>query len=198
MIKKKDQLFYFVITVLAMAFGVITLWPRSDPDAVSVEPVEAHRLENDSQDEKTETEMITPIIMVDVKGAVQYPGVYETTADARVKDVIEMAGGMTGDANQQSVNLAQRVYDEMVIYVASNDENEVMQIQVGFESGKVRINTAEKGKIESLPGIGPSKAEAIIQYRKEHGPFKKLEDLLNVSGIGPKTLEKLKEWIIIP
>lgn len=142
-------------------------------------------------------------IYVDVKGAVEQPGVYEMTTENRVKDVIEKAGGLTKDADQSQVNLAQKVHDEMIIMVPelpdfTVDSGQAAETISGNMDGKVRINYATQDEIESLPGIGPSKAQAIIQHREEFGLFQTVEDLLEISGIGEKTLENMKDNIQIP
>ncbi len=142
-------------------------------------------------------DIITSTVIVDVKGEVNQPGVYEVDHDARIHEVILLAGGFTDEADEFPVNLAQKVYDEMTIIVPKVGE---ASMNIGNQSGdgKVRINFATEEEIESLPGIGPAKAQAIIQYREEHGHFKQIEDLLNVSGIGEKTLENMKDDIQIP
>lgn len=139
-------------------------------------------------------------IMVDIKGAVQYPGVYRLYENDRVIDAIQMAGGYTDEADSNQINHAAKVADEMVIYVPKKGETiQEVATFVGQASqqgnGKININTATEEDFTKLPGIGPSKARAIIEYREQHGKFKTIEDLKNVSGIGEKTFEKLKEAI---
>src|SRR5699024_3531433 len=117
--------------------------------------------------------------------------------DKRVDDVLELAGGLTSKANPLSVNRAEKVYDEMVIIIPGEGEEGEITGSSGT-SNKVRLNNATAQELESLNGIGPAKAEAIIQYREENGPFKEVEDLLEISGIGEKTLESFKDDILIP
>ncbi|PFE05506.1 competence protein ComE [Bacillus cereus] len=137
-------------------------------------------------------------MMIDIKGAVHREGVYEVEMDARVKDGIEKAGGFLPEADRAKVNLAQRMQDQMLLYVPKKGE----QVQgANLPSGqeeKVQINVASKEQLEKITGIGPRKAENIMKYREEHGPFQKIEDLLEVDGIGEKSLEKIKNKIIIP
>ena len=139
------------------------------------------------------------IIMVDVKGAVVNPGVYEMESLSRVKDVITRAGGFVKHADQNQLNLAGKVTDEMVIYVPVVGEiSKIPQMgSLSEDTELISINTADLNELQELPGIGPSKAEAIIQYREENGAFKAIEDLQNISGIGEKTFEKLKDLISI-
>jgi len=146
-------------------------------------------------------------IKVDVKGAVQVPGLYVALEGERVFDLIEQAGGFTEKANRNLVNLAQIVEDQMVIYVPEiGEEEESIPLQAGIgsvstgnaqEEQKVNLNTASEMELQTLTGVGPSKAAAIIQFRTENGPFKSIEDLKKISGIGEKTFEKLKEEITI-
>ncbi|MBN8208358.1 helix-hairpin-helix domain-containing protein [Bacillus sp. NTK071] len=150
-----------------------------------------------AKDEETPTE--PELIMVDVKGAVVNPGVYEMESLSRVKDVITRAGGFVKDADQNQLNLAGKVVDEMVIYVPVVGEVSTMP-SMGNLSGDTKlisINTADLNELQELPGIGPSKADSIIQYREENGAFKAIEELQNISGIGEKTFEKLKDLISV-
>lgn len=143
--------------------------------------------------------------LVDVKGAVKNPGVYEVTLDERVIDVIDKAGGLKEGADETKINFAGRVTDEMVLYVpliGEEGENMIVSAGPGFTStsqgdGKININKATSDELQNLPGIGPSKAEAIIVYREERGLFQTIEDLKLVTGIGDKTFERLQDQIIV-
>ncbi|WP_245917280.1 helix-hairpin-helix domain-containing protein [Bacillus canaveralius] len=152
--------------------------------------------------EKTEAEPKT--IMADIKGQVVHPGVYETAAGERVIDLIEKAGGLTPDADQAAVNFALQVTDEMMVYIpAIGEETGVTggasptAGPTGNDTELVNINTADPAALETLPGIGPSKSAAIIEYRDTNGAFKTVDDLKSISGIGEKTFEKLKDKIIV-
>ncbi|HWK24384.1 MAG TPA: helix-hairpin-helix domain-containing protein [Ureibacillus sp.] len=147
-------------------------------------------------------------IMVDIKGAVISPGVYELTTEDRIVDAITKAGGYTEEAQTTAVNHAQKLQDEMVIYIPKTgeelDQNQTYEQVVSSpvtssdtSTEKINLNSADETALTSLPGIGTSKAQAIITYREENGSFQKVEDLKNVSGIGDKTFEKLKEYIVV-
>lgn len=146
----------------------------------------------------SDTKLQKKIIVIDMKGAVVKEGVYEMKEGDRVKDAIEKAGGFLPEADRKKVNLAQVVQDQMVLYVP--DKNEQVQEGAAVSKGeeKVRINAASKEQLEKITGIGSRKAESILKYREEHGPFQKIEDLLEIDGIGVKSLEKIKDQIIIP
>ena len=146
-------------------------------------------------------------IMVDVKGQIKKPGVYQANTGERVIDVISRAGGLTDKADQGQVNFAEHVKDEMIIYIPAKGEAGISSpitpgsnpsSSVGSQkSAKININKADDTELQNLPGIGPAKAAAIIEYRNTSGPFKAVEDLKNISGIGDKTFEKLKDLIAI-
>lgn len=142
-------------------------------------------------------------IFVDIKGQVERPGLYEMSPHERVDGVVEMAGGFTKDADRNAINLALKVSDEMMVYVPKKGEVET-PLPPGSPSGTnggegelVNINQATSEEIQKLPGIGPSKAAAFIQYREENGPYRSVEDIKNISGIGEKTFERLKEMITV-
>ena len=153
--------------------------------------------ETNNKDEKAENRHDEKIF-VDVKGAVKYPGVFETTKDKRVKDLIEEAGGLLDDADTSTLNLSQKVKDQMVIYVLKHGEKP-KQISDGGSSSSntdvININTANKEQLMKISGVGKTKAEAIISYREKNGDFKKKEDITKVHGIGKATFEKIKDKI---
>ncbi|MGP4074470.1 helix-hairpin-helix domain-containing protein [Halobacillus sp. K22] len=180
----------WIILVVVVAMLIILFNnPAKEKNTVTVEKSEKvfdKGLESDPSE-----------IIVDVKGEVVKPGVYTVKPGLRVDGVIQMAGGLTTDADPSSVNLAQKLQDEMVISVLSlpSVSNETVSSET---NDLLAINQATLEEIQSLNGIGPSKAAAILQYREENGPFKTSKDLLNVSGIGEKTLENMEEYIRIP
>lgn len=153
--------------------------------------------ETNNKDEKAEDKHDEKIF-VDVKGAVKHPGVFETTKDKRVKDLIEEAGGLLDDADTSTLNLSQKVKDQMVIYVLKHGEKP-KQISDGGSSSSnadvININTANKEQLMKISGVGKTKAEAIISYRDKNGDFKKKEDITKVHGIGKATFEKIKDKI---
>ncbi|WP_175614900.1 helix-hairpin-helix domain-containing protein [Piscibacillus halophilus] len=188
--------FWYIIPV-AVVLLVIWFWSSEKDDGLieEVDEIESSELNQSDSDQKNET---SNVIMVDVKGEVERPGVYEMREGQRVIDVIEQAGGLTSSADQTSVNLAMLLADEMVIYVATINDQQPQQVETMNESNKIRINVADIDELTQIPGIGEQKAKAIIQYREEHGYFNSAEDLLNISGIGEKTLERIQEFIMVP
>ncbi|QWG29774.1 competence protein ComE [Bacillus mycoides] len=160
--------------------------------------VQAKDVEKKSKPKVLDTKEQKKIIIIDVKGAVVREGVYEMKEGDRAKDAVEKAGGFLLEADVKKVNLAQIVQDQMILYVPN--KNERVQEVATFSKGeaKIQINAASKEQLEKITGIGSRKAESILKYREEHGPFQKIEDLLEIDGIGAKSLEKIKDQIIIP
>ncbi|PAV28997.1 competence protein ComEA [Virgibacillus profundi] len=193
----KKSSFFLVIGVCIVIFLYVTRDEDIGKGNAELNSVEVSATDTSEQNETLQNE--TKVI-VDVKGEVIKPGVFEVDPNVRVNDVIQIAGGFTENADQSQVNLAQKVQDEMIIFIPKAGAGEEVQGAVGISnsSGKVRINYATQEEIESITGIGPSKAQAILQYREEHGLFRTVEDLLEVSGIGEKTLEVLKGEIQVP
>lgn len=147
------------------------------------------------------------IIMVDLKGAVVSPGVYEMKNNQRVIDCINQAGGFLKEAEQRSINLAERIKDQMVIYIPLKGEeltinNHLFEstdnnIQRNNEIDKIDLNQANMEELKSLKGIGDVKAENIINYRETNGFFNSIDEIKNISGIGEATFDKLKEEITV-
>ncbi|WP_028783277.1 ComEA family DNA-binding protein [Thalassobacillus devorans] len=180
--------------------GAIIIWilvaeeKEKEDDVAASFPLEETSGQTDESNPLAEQDKI----VVDVKGAVLKPGVYELSAGSRVADAIEMAGGMRKEADPTSVNLAQRLIDEMMIIVNSYGNTEEGSIESDVKDDKIRINYADVEEIQQLDGIGESKAKAIVQHREENGLFQTMDDLLDVSGIGEKTLENIGDSIQIP
>lgn len=148
-------------------------------------------------------------IAVDIKGAVKHPNVYFMKEGMRVIDVIMTAGNLVEDGTTTAINLAQKLEDGMLIYIPTIEElegdkiiPELVQVQntgstssSTSSSGKININKASLTELKGLPGIGPSRAKAIITYREEKGKFSTTNEIMNISGIGPKIYENIKDLI---
>lgn len=170
--------------------------PADFPDypaeqASSAPPVEA---------QEAEPQLAT--ITVDVKGAVAQEGLYQLPSGSRVNDAILEAGGFLASADKKSVNLAQKLADEAVVYVASQGENisviaPVTSATSEATTGKVNLNTADLSQLMTITGVGEKRAKDIIAYRETAGGFTSLDDLKNVSGIGDKTLDKIRSEVTV-
>ena len=135
-------------------------------------------------------------LRVYISGAVRNPGVYGIGEGGRLEQVIEAAGGAAEDADLTSVNLAVRVKDEDHWHVPRVGESpQTSSAQASAQPAKVDINTADVELLKTLPGIGEVKAQSIVRYRQTKGPFSRVEDLLEVSGIGPATLDAIQDLV---
>lgn len=159
----------------------------------------------------TETEPQATMIMVDIGGEVKNPMVAELAEGSRVEDAIKAAGGVTEDADLIDINRAAFLEDGDKILIPTkleaNDGETAGSTSPGvsnssskgsytsYSSGKININTAESEELQQLDGVGPVTAEKIIEYRESNGRFESIEDIKNVSGIGEKTFEKMKDDI---
>ena len=154
---------------------------------------------DDSQQENEDS-----VICVFVCGAVNCEGVYELPIRSRVIDAVEAAGGYSDDADRTYVNQAEYVYDTQRIEIPTQEEGQLLREYDFSESeaddgsqndGRIDLNTADKQDLMTLPGIGESKADRILEYRQIHGRFSSTEELMNVSGIGNGVYEKIKDYI---
>ncbi len=142
-------------------------------------------------------------IRVYITGAVNEPGVYPADEGDRLAQLIEAAGGATGEADLTAVNLAVRLRDEQHWHIPEQGEAaqappvlaQGPSTQGGVAPDKIDLNSADAKLLETLPGIGEVKAQAIIGYRQDNGPFSGVDDLLAVGGIGPATLEDVRDLV---
>ena len=152
-----------------------------------------------NKEEPLEQDLIT----VDVKGAVKSPGIYDLPVGSRVNDAVQKAGGLTEQADSKSLNLAQRVSDEALVYVPTKgEESASQQAGSGVHSStskdkKVNLNKASLEELKQVKGLGGKRAQDIIDHREANGKFKSVDELKNVSGIGAKTIEKLKDYVTV-
>lgn len=214
----KAKLKYIVIAIVILVALVVSYVLSMDDKEVAAENVEIT---------KTDVANVSSKVYVDIKGSVKKPGVYQVPADSIVWDAINLSGGFTKNAYTKNINLSQKVKDEMVIYVFSKSEmtnvnttvktdttctttvinydncittdtekNTTEANQTETSTSLVNINTASKEELMTVTGIGASKADSIIAYRIKT-PFSKIEDIMNVSGIGESLFEKIKKYITV-
>lgn len=204
LIDKNKGFIVLVVLVSLILFNLIIAKPKEkviESDSVS------------KTDKATDT---YKRIKVDLKGCIKKPGVYEFLDYQRIIDAIEKAGGLTEEADTSNINLSKVLEDEMVIHIYSKQEIEEQKASKNVEpienenliiapeeipeknisNSKISINKASLEELMTLPKIGESKAKAIIEYREKQ-PFTKLEDLMEVSGIGEATYELLKDQIVL-
>lgn len=141
------------------------------------------------------------LVVVHVDGAVRFPGVHELRVGSRIADAIDAAGGLTAAADRRQINLAQIVGDGQRIWVPVEGEEVAVVVGAGVGGaaegggGVVALSTAPPSALETLPGIGPSLAAAIVDHREREGPFASVDDLLAVPGIGPAKLDALRDLV---
>lgn len=164
------------------------------------------------EQEQANNESKSTKIYVDISGAVKQPGVYQLPEGSRLFDLLKQAGGLTEDAAIQTVNQAMIIQDQQKIIILTQNQAQSIDTEninnnghleeksdekSSKEAGKININQADLTQLQQLSGIGEKKAQAIIDYRNENGSFKTIEDLAKVTGIGEKTVEKLRDSITI-
>ena len=191
-----------------LAVIVIILVGRGMMASSTKEKVMVTNAVNTTRVEETTT-MMPQNCYVDIKGEVLRPGVYEFSCESRIQEVIKKAGGFTEEADETKINLAQKITDQMQMIVPNVNSKQEGGVTEGnsekgnssnttpsnSKQGTVNINTATLEELQTLKGIGKKKAEAILQYRKEHGAFRTKEDLLQVKGIGKKALEAIESQV---
>ena len=155
--------------------------------------------EKEVKEEPLEQDLIT----VDVKGAVKSPGIYDLPVGSRVNDAVQKAGGLTEQADSKSLNLAQKVSDEALVYVPTKGEAAASQQTVSGTASstskekKINLNKASLEELKQVKGLGGKRAQDIIDHREANGKFKSVDELKKVSGIGAKTIEKLKDYVTV-
>ena len=177
---------------LALVIAAVVLLSRSDDSApvsiVAPAPTPASKS--------------VPDIKVQVSGEVMFPGVYPMNPGDRVIDAITAAGGTAPNADLSSLNLSKRVQDEAHYYVPAIGEatpslSVAESAAAGQSGGLIDLNTASAHELETLPGIGRSLAGAIVAYREDNGPFAAFDEVDNVPGIGPKTLDAIRPLVTV-
>jgi len=198
--KNRVQLILAGVGVFFLGIGVLSALALSSKNNSS----DIEILPSEKEEEISE-------IFIHVAGAVEKPGLYQLSSDARVNDALISAGGLASDADREwfnkSINLAQKLSDGIKLYIpfkgeaeeaSFSDSDSGVDMVLGSEiQGKININTASVSDLDFLPGIGPAYAQRIIDYRKENGAFGSIEEIMNVAGIGEGTLEKIKEKISV-
>lgn len=182
-LSKREKILVLIILVLVFLLAFFF------KNMVGQEEV-AFKLE--SAENLKDTEVIEKDIYVYVTGAVKNPGVYKLRDGDRVKDLVEIAGGLGENADLLSVNLAKKLTDEEKIHIPYVNESDSGN---SVKDGRININTADETELDKLPGIGPSLAKRIIDYRNTNGPFKKIDEIKNVAGIGDKKFQDIKDLI---
>lgn len=203
--EKKNYLIVGAIIVLIIIYCIYNNFSTND------ELIEEQNILESSEDsEENVNDEDEEIIVIHVTGAVNTPGIVRLEEGSRIEDAIEAAGGLTEDSDISDINLAYVLEDGVKIRIPTIDDKENGESYIIEGSGDniileenteassdtlVNINKADETELDALPGIGPSLASKIIQYREENGNFKKIEDIKNVTGIGDTKYANLKDFI---
>ena len=197
--------------ILIVGLSILFFWIHGDSGTIEMEEqggdVDEYSLEETESEDEDEVRTISSVCYVDISGEVESPGVYKVDSETRLFQVIEMAGGLTGKADLNSLNRAERVTDGQKIIVRAigekSEEGEETDYSLNDDGegiavdGKINLNYADSDTLQIIPGIGPAKAQNIIDYREKTGKFKKIEEIMNVSGIGEKTFDSIKDYITV-
>ena len=218
----RKQIFFLVLLFLFLLGCSFFIVPKLLKKEKKNTPTLVLKTTKEEKQKSDQEEKMTSFFQVDIKGAVQQPGIYSVQEGSRVIDVIRLAGDLTENADTSVINLSKKVFDEMVIIVYTKEEvqnfkqvkeqEDIVQKKCvegpnssvsndacldeksdKASSSKVSLNNASKEEFLTLPGIGESKAEAIIKYREEHGGFQAIEEIKEVSGIGESLYNQIKE-----
>ncbi|MBS3886317.1 MAG: ComEA family DNA-binding protein [Dethiobacter sp.] len=180
-------LFLAALLVAGLLLRFVLL-PDKVPEIVLEQPAEPAEQQAAEEEKK---------IVVHVSGAVKNPGVYSLPDGSRVFEAIASAGGALPEANVHALNLAEVLFDGRKIIVPGVNLQEGGGQVVPPQDGRININHATAAELEELPGIGPARADAIVREREKNGPFRQVEDLARVSGIGSKTVEALRKYATV-
>lgn len=209
--KIKEYKIIVICAVLGLALGGFFLLKPStqtpvtetnlqaEVAAVSKDSSAEKEVKKEEKEESPEQDLIT----VDVKGAVKSPGIYDLPVGSRVHDAVQKAGGLTEEADSKSLNLAQKVSDEALVYVPTKGEEVASQQAASgttpssSKEKKVNLNKASLEELKQVKGLGGKRAQDIIDHRETNGKFKSVDELKKVSGIGAKTIEKLKDYVTV-
>ncbi len=198
LIYRKQWILIVIGLVLLLAYGGHSLLQNPKPNT---QPVRQQKVSRQS------ARPCSAKICVDVKGAVSRPGVYYLPKSSRVKEAVDAAGGAKPEADMKRVNLAKQLQDSQVVYIPTPGE----QLPAGTGGGamttgsngsdsskeKINLNSASKADLQKIDGVGDKKADKIIEYRQQHGQFKSVDELKNISGFGEKTVAKMKDQLAV-
>lgn len=198
-----------LIVIALVVFG--TIWSlvttaQEDPSSKNNDSSDIVVSQSDNSEHTDTNEAQSSTLFVHIAGSVNNPGLYELPQGSRVSDAVTAAGGMSKDANTSSVNLARQLTDGEQIIVSSTEDTQItsengsspsLNSAEGATQGKININTASTEELMSLDGVGEATADKIIAYRQEHGSFSSIEEIKEVSGIGEKKFEAMKDAITV-
>ncbi len=216
---KDNKIIVVVCIIIIIIFFCVFFYTRSNLESEYNEVNNYDILQNETNIEENEDDTK---IFVHVTGAVKNEGIVDIKEEGRIADAVEAANGFTEEADISQINLAYKLEDGQKIYIPSIKDEKIKEEEKVLEKeyvtdeagddiiieddissvkskkdGKININTAMESELEEIPGVGESTAKKIIEYRKNNGKFKEIEDIKNVSGIGDSKFENMKEKICV-
>ena len=220
----KQKKIIAIILIIVVVIAYYYLYLKNSTEEISNQNLEINNTQESNQTNETEKETEETII-VHVSGAVNIEGIVELDSGSRIANAIEKAGGVKENADMTDINLAYPLEDGMKIHIPTKEETQAKNENTSIESyvtsssggvnskestnstqgnsttntssKKVNINTASQEELDSLPGIGPSIAAKIIDYREQNGKFNSIEEIKEVSGIGDAKYDKIKDSITV-
>ena len=207
--KKIKNIVVFILTFTLISLGGCikkdnNIIPVEDitSDNVLDNPIEDLPMDEETDNKEEKLPSADEYIYVHVCGAVNNPGVYKFKMPVRVYEAIESAGGITSEGLDEVINQAREIADGEQIYIPTLEEKELYEAGnnaqiTSLNDGRININTASKEELMTLPGVGESKANGIVEYRSSNGKFNALEELMNVEGIKDGVFNKIKDKITI-
>lgn len=196
--KKHRPIVILIIMVIAGSISWGVLFPTAEPQIIGSSPMTSPLSSELTESVKSQADPI-PIYLV---GAVKNPGIYQVERGIYLYQLIEMAGGLLDSAAADAVNLAIRLDDNQMIRIPTlaeiiADPGAASMHGLASAGALVDLNHADESQLDALPGVGPSTAKAIVEYRKKNGPFKCIEDLMKVPGIKESRFNTLKDLVIV-
>lgn len=199
---------YIYDAATANSFAIESQNQESAPSGSSASSSDPSAYANDGSETSSEPE--TALMLIDVEGAVNSPGIVSVPEEARVNDAVAAAGGLSDEAAPGALNLAQKVHDGEQIFVPTLEQASASSAETQSAGSatagstassqapaKVNINTADEAALQTVTGIGPSTAKKIVADRTKNGPFASVDDLTRVSGIGEKKLEAFRDQLCV-
>lgn len=188
-----NKKYYILIIVFLLVIAIIFLFmnKKESYENLEIENIVITEEQEEIVEEKEEK------IKIHILGEVNYNGILELVVGNRIADAIEKAGGLTELADISKINLAYVLEDGEKLYIPSINDAEDVEYLLSetAKNEKININSAKLEELQNIPGVGPSIAQAIIDYREENGRFKSIEDIKNVSGVGDSKYKKMENYI---
>lgn len=206
-LKEIWESYRYQLLILLAVVGLVGVWLVKRPVDTPSQTDQTMAMGSTSSVTSAVSSSVGGKVCVDMKGAVRHPGIYKLKNGARVNEAVAAAGGIVDNADMKQVNLAKQLADQEVVYVPVNGETMPGASAVGpagtgsagatSEAPIVNLNKATKEQLCQITGIGDKKADLILQYREQHGQFKSVDELKQVSGFGDKTVEKIKDQLAV-